>query len=82
MTSFGDSRRAAAAQQDLGKLIGSEVTVGLVLLDDDGREQSLLEGQVIRVGTDSLIFRHEGLDEEISLSTITKRVQGDVVVRY
>jgi ribosome maturation factor RimP len=82
MTSYGDSRRAAAAQQDLSRLIGGEALVGLVLLDDDGREQPVVEGQVIRVGTDTLVFRHDELDEEISLSTISKRVQGDVVVRY
>lgn len=56
--------------------------VGLVLLDDDHREQPLIEGQVIRVGTDSLVFRSNGIDEEIPLGIISKRVHGDSVKFY
>jgi hypothetical protein len=82
VTSYGDAKRAAAAQRDLSPLAGSEESVGLVLLDDDGREQSVVEGQVIRVSTDSLIFRHDGLDEEISLAIVSKRVRGEDVVSF
>jgi hypothetical protein len=82
MTSFGDARRANACRQDLPQFIGTESPVGLVLLDEDDREQPVLEGEVIRVGTDSLIFRHQGIDEEISLAVVAKRVLGDDVVTY
>jgi hypothetical protein len=82
MTSYGDSRRAAAAQQDLSKLVGTATVVSLVLLDEDGREQRPIEGEVIRVSIDSVIFRHDGLDEELSLATISKRIHGDAVLAY
>jgi hypothetical protein len=82
MTSFGDTKRANAARADLPALIGSQTQVGLVLLDDDHREQPLIEGQVIRVAEDSLIFRRHGLDEEIPLSIVARRVHGAEVVVY
>jgi hypothetical protein len=79
---FGDSKRANAARDDLPALIGSETPVGLVLLDDDQREQPMIEGQVIRVGADSLIFRSNGVDEQIPLGIVSKRVHGNDVVFY
>jgi hypothetical protein len=51
-------------------------------LDDDDQEQSALEGEVIRVDRDSVIFRHNDQDEEIALGIISKRIQGDTVVVY
>jgi hypothetical protein len=82
VTSFGDARRVASAHKDLPSLIAAETRLGLILLDDDHREQPVTEGQVIRLGVDSLIFRHDGLDEEISLAIISKRVLGDDVLVY
>jgi hypothetical protein len=82
MTNYGDAKRAAAAHDDLSRLVGSDVRVGLVLLDDDHREQPVIEGQVIRVGADSLLFRRDGLDEDIPLALICKRVQGETVLVY
>jgi hypothetical protein len=79
---FSDARRADSARADLPGLIGSKTPVGLVLLDDDDREQTMIHGDVIRVGPDSLVFRRNGLDEEIPLGIVSKRVQGDVVVLY
>ena len=63
-------------------MIGSEVPVGLVLLDDDHREQAPLQGQVIRVGSDSVVFRTAGGDEEIPFAIIAKRVRGSETVLY
>jgi ribosome maturation factor RimP len=80
--SFGDAKRADAARADLPALIGSQVPVGLVLLDEDQREQPVIQGQVIRVGADSVIFRRDGVDEEIPLGTIAKRVLGDAIRSY
>jgi hypothetical protein len=82
MTSYGDQRRAAAAHKDLSRLLGDPTSVGLVLIDDDGRELPMVKGQVIRVGADSVVFRHDGVDEEFSLATISKRVHGDSTVAY
>ena len=82
VTSFGDTRRANAARADLPRLIGSETPVGLVLLDEDHREQEMIVGQIVRVGADSLVFRRDGLDEEIPLASVSKRVLGDEEVRY
>lgn len=82
MTSYGDAKRANAARGDLPALIGSPSQVGLVLLDEDHREQPLIEGQVIRVGTDSFVFRRDGVDEEIPLAIVSKRVHGNEVVAY
>jgi len=82
MTSYGDQRRAAAAHKDLSQLLGDPTAVGLVLIDDDGREQPMVSGQVIRVNADTVVFRHDGLDEEFSLSTIAKRHHGAAVVSY
>jgi hypothetical protein len=82
MGNFGDSRRANAARTDLPGLIGSVTPVGLVLLDDDHREQPLIEGQVVRVGADALVFRRDGADEEIPLAIVAKRIHGDSVVSY
>jgi len=82
VTNFGDAKRADAARADLPGLVGSDTKVGLVLLDDDHREQPLIQGQVIRVGSDSLIFRRDGVDEEIPFSIIAKRVHGASVVAY
>ena len=82
MTRFGDARRENAAREDLPKLVGSEVPVALVLLDDDHREQPPLEGRVIRVGTDSVLFRTAGGDEDIPFAIIAKRVRGAEVVLY
>lgn len=80
--SFGDAKRADAARDDLPGLIGSPTPVGLVLLDEDQREQPVILGEVIRVGSDSVIFRRYGLDEEIPLGMITKRVHGAETVLY
>jgi hypothetical protein len=82
MSSYGETKRANAARSDLPKLIGSGTPVGLVLLDDDLREEPMIEGQIMRVGPDSLIFRRDGVDEEIPLSMVSKRVHGDDVVSY
>jgi hypothetical protein len=82
MTRFGDAKREEAARNDLPKLIGSATPVGLVLLDDDHREQPVIEGQVIRVGTDSVVFRHDGADEDIPFAIISKRVRGEEVRAY
>ncbi len=82
MTSYGDQKRADAARNDLTKLAGGGAQVGLVLLDEDHREAPVLEGEVVRVGPDFVLFRHEGLDEEIPLAIIAKRVLGDQVVMY
>ncbi|MCI4325206.1 MAG: hypothetical protein L3K00_04920 [Thermoplasmata archaeon] len=82
MTGYGDSRRANAAREDLTRFVGLDQTVGLVFLDDDGREQPVVEGQVIRVGLESMIFRHLDLDEEISLATVSKRVLDGSVITY
>jgi hypothetical protein len=80
MTGYGDARRANAAREDLAQFVGQEQTVGLVLLDDDGREQPVVECQIVRVSQDAVVFRHADLDEEISLSTVAKRVlDGDIV---
>lgn len=72
----------AAAHRDLPPLIASQARVGLVLLDDDQREQAMIEGVVVRLGPDSAVFRHDDQDEEISLAMIAKRVVGDDVVVY
>ena len=82
MTSYGDAKRVASAHADLPGLIERNETVSLVLIDDDHREQRPIQGQVIRLGPDSLIFRHQGIDEEISLAVVAKRVLGDDVVTY
>lgn len=82
MTSFGDARRTAAAHKDLPRFAGTADEVGIVLLDDDGQEQPMLLGQVVRLAPYSMLFRHAGLEEEISLATIAKRVLGDEVVTY
>jgi ribosome maturation factor RimP len=82
MTGYGDSRRANAAREDLAQFVGQEQVVGLVLLDDDGREQSVVEGQIIRVSQDSVVFRHSDLDEEVSLATVAKRVLDGSVLTY
>jgi hypothetical protein len=82
MGNYGEQQRAAAARLDLPTLIGSDPQVGLVLLDDDHREQPVIKGQVIQVGFDFVIFRHDGMDEEISLAMIAKRLQGDQTVVY
>jgi hypothetical protein len=82
VTSFGDARRVARAHVDLPRFIGTDALVGLVLLDDDQREQPVVRGQVIRLNVDSMVLRHEGLDEEIPLATISKRVDGDDVLTY
>ncbi len=42
----------------------------------------MVRGQVIRLNVDSMVLRHEGLDEEIPLATISKRVDGDDVLTY
>jgi len=72
----------AAAHRDLPGLIASRTRVGLVLLDDDQREQPVIEGELVRLGPDSVVFRHDDQDEEISLATIAKRILGDDVVVY
>jgi hypothetical protein len=82
VTSFGDARRVAAAHKDLTRLVGTDVRVGLILLDDDQRELPPIEGQVVRIGPDSLLFRHDGLDEELSLATISKRIENGDVLAY
>jgi hypothetical protein len=82
VTSFGDARRVAAAHKDLTRLVGTDVRVGLVLLDDDQRELPPIEGQVVRIGPGSLLFRHDGLDEELSLATISKRIENGDVLAY
>jgi hypothetical protein len=82
VTSYGDSRRVAAAHRDLPRLIANGTRVGLVLLDDDQREQTMIEGELVRLGPDSVVFRHDDQDEEISLATIAKRIVGDDVVTY
>jgi hypothetical protein len=82
VTSFGDQRRVAAAHADLPRFIADGSSVGLVLIDDDHREQPVIEGQVVRIGVDSIVFRHDGSDEEISLVSIAKRVHGPDVLVY
>jgi hypothetical protein len=82
MTSYGDARRSAAAHADLTRFVGTGSRVGLVLFDEDHQEQVVIEGEVVRIGVDSLLFRHEGMDEEIALATISKRVLGDEVLPY
>ena len=82
VTSFGDARRVAAAHKDLTRLVGTDVRVGLILLDDDQRELPPIEGQVVRLGPDSLLFWHDGLDEELSLATISKRIENGDVLAY
>jgi hypothetical protein len=82
MTSYGDAKRVASAHADLPGLIERNETVSLVLIDDDHREQRPIQGQVIRLGPDSLIFRHDGSDEEIALATIAKRIHGSDVRVY
>ena len=82
MTSYGDAKRVAAAHADLPAFIEGNQTIGLVLLDDDHREQPVLEGQVVRLGRDTLIFRHDGSDEEVALAMISKRVLGTDVKAY
>ena len=82
MGSFSETKRADAARVDLPALIGSPVPVGLILLDDDDQEQRVILGQVIRVGPDFVVFRRDGLDEEIPLGLISKRVSGETVVPY
>jgi hypothetical protein len=80
--SYSETKRADAARVDLPPLIGSELPVGLVLLDDDDQEQAVILGQVIRVGPDFVVFRRHGLDEEIPLGLISKRVVGETIVPY
>ncbi|MCI4328190.1 MAG: hypothetical protein L3J86_01275 [Thermoplasmata archaeon] len=82
MGSYGDAKRAATARADLPTFVGTGLPVGLILLDDDDQEQSVLEGEVIRVDRDSVIFRHSDQDEEIALGIISKRIQGETVVVY
>lgn len=82
MTSFGDAKRADAARRDLPGFIGSDTSIGLILLDDDHREQPLIEGIVVEVRPDTFIFRRFGQDEEIPLTMVSKRVHGDSVVSY
>jgi hypothetical protein len=79
---FGDGKRAESARRDLPAFVGKEERIGLVLLDEDQREQTPIEGLVIRVGPDSVIFRRDGLDEEIPLGIISRRLQGGAVVYY
>jgi ribosome maturation factor RimP len=82
MTNFGDAKRAESARADLPKWTGGEIRIGLVLLDDDHQEQRKIEGQVMKVGVDSLIFRRDGVDEEIPFAIIAKRVHGDQILSY
>jgi hypothetical protein len=82
MGSYGDAKRADTARADLPAFVGTGLPVGLVLLDDDDQEQTPLEGEVIRVDRDSVIFRHHDQDEEIALGIIAKRIHGDSVVVY
>lgn len=82
MGSYSETKRADAARLDLPGFVGSQSAVGLILLDDDDQEQTAIFGQVIRVGADSVVFRRNGLDEEIPLGIISKRVMGETIVAY
>ncbi|MCI4360657.1 MAG: hypothetical protein L3J91_03055 [Thermoplasmata archaeon] len=82
MGSYGDTKRANAARLDLPRLIGSPTPVGLVLIDEDHMEQPRIDGQVIRVDSDSVVFRRFGQDEEIPLAIIAKRTHDGATVAY